>query len=61
MSDTIATILDQISVKGFIRDVEKEEVIRLLEQVRKNDEIILNLQKQLLVIEKGKAKRRRRV
>ena len=48
-------------MKGFIRDVEKEEVIRLLEQVRKNDEIILNLQKQLLVIEKGKVKRRRRV
>jgi len=45
MSDTMATILDQISVKELIRDVEKEEVIRLLEQVRKNDEIILNLQK----------------
>jgi len=50
LSDT--NIFDQISIKGLIRDVREEKVMKLLEQVRKNNEMILNLQKQLMTLKK---------
>ena len=61
MSDAIATnIFDQISIEGLIRDVREEEAMKLLEQVRKNNEMILNLQKQLMTLEKENVKKKRR-
>ena len=61
MSDTIATnIFNQISIEGLIRDMGEEEVIKLFEQVRKNNEMILNLQKQFMTLEKENIKKRRR-
>jgi len=50
LSDT--NIFDQISIKGLIRDVREEKAMKLLEQVRKNNEMILNLQKQLMTLKK---------
>jgi len=61
LSDAIATnIFDQISIEGLIRDVREEEAMKLLEQVRKNNEMILNLQKQLMTLEKENVKKKRR-
>jgi len=61
LSDTIATnIFNQISIEGLIRDMGEEEVIKLFEQVRKNNEMILNLQKQFMTLEKENIKKRRR-
>lgn len=61
MLDAIATnIFDQISIEGLIRDVREEEAMKLLEQVRKNNEIILNSQKQLTTLEKENVKKKRR-
>jgi len=51
--DAIATnIFNQISIERLIRDVREEKAMKLLEQVRKNNEIILNSQKQLMTLEK---------
>jgi len=61
LSDTIAiNIFNQISIEGLIRDMGEEEVIKLFEQVRKNNEMILNLQKQFMTLEKENIKKRRR-
>jgi len=38
-------IFDQISMEGLIRNMEEKEAMRLLQQVIKNNEIILDLQK----------------
>jgi len=38
-------IFDQISMEGLIRNVKEKEAMRLLQQVIKNNEIILDLQK----------------
>jgi len=56
--DAIATnIFDQISIEGLIRDV-REEAMKLLEQVRKNNEIIVNSQKQLMILGKENIKKK---
>jgi len=53
LSNSIATdrfnqnIFDQISVERLIRDIGKEEAIRLLKKVVENNQKILELQKQL--------------
>jgi len=49
LSDNIATnsfnseIFNQVNVKELIRDVEEEEVIRLLKQIVENNQKILEL------------------
>jgi len=53
-------IFNQISIEGLIRDVREEKAMKLLEQVRKNNEIILNSQKQLMTLEKENVKKKRR-
>ena len=59
MLDAIATnIFDQISIEGLIRDVREEEAMKLLERVRKNNEIILNSQKKLTTLEKENVKKK---
>ena len=35
-------------MEGLIRDIEEEEVTRLLKQVMKNNILLLNLQRQIL-------------
>jgi len=37
------SIFDQISIEGLIRDIGEEETIRLLKQVVKNNQKILEL------------------
>jgi len=52
--------ISQVNMEELIRDVEKEEVIRLLKQILEKNVILLNLQKQLLelqVVEDQKRKR----
>ena len=52
--DTMVTeIVDisQVNMEELIRDVEKEEVIRLLKQILENNVILLNLQKKLLELQ----------
>ena len=48
---------DQISMERLIRDIEEEKAMRLLQQVMKNNKIILNLQKQLITLEREMQKR----
>jgi len=40
--------ISQINIGKLIRDIEKEEAMRLLKQVLENDILLLNLQKQVL-------------
>jgi len=47
MATSIVNI-SQINIGGLIRDVEKEEAIRLLKQMLENNVMLLNLQKQIL-------------
>ena len=63
LSDAMATsIVDisQINMKGLIRDIEEEEVMRLPKQVMENNMIILKLQKQLLKLQEAEKEKRRR-
>ena len=48
---------DQISMERLIRDIEEEKAMRLLQQVMKNNKIILNLQKQFITLEREMQKR----
>ena len=43
--------ISQVNMEELIRDVEKEEVIRLLKQILENNVILLNLQKKLLELQ----------
>jgi len=63
LSNAIVTnIFNQISIEGLIGTVGEEKAMKLLQQVMKNNKIILNLQKQLITLERenNKIKRRRK-
>ena len=63
LSDAMATsIVDisQINMEGLIRDIEEEEVMRLLKQMMENNMIILKLQKQFLKLQEAEKEKRRR-
>ena len=47
-------------MEGLIRDVEEEEVMRLLKKVVENNQKILELQKQLAVAVRMDAEKKRR-
>jgi len=40
--------ISQMNMEELIRDMEKEEVTRLLKQIIKNNVMLLNLQRQIL-------------
>ena len=46
-------------MEGLIRNVKEKEAMRLLQQVIKNNKIILDLQKQLVMLEKENAQKKR--
>jgi len=46
--ETSIVDISQINIGKLIRDIEKEEAMRLLKQVLENDILLLNLQKQVL-------------
>jgi len=56
LSDTMATnIVDisQVNMEGLIRDVRKEEAMRLLKWMIENNIMILKLQKHLLGLQEA--------
>jgi len=53
-------IFNQISVERLIRDVEEEEMMRLLKQMVENNLKISELQKKLTVVIRMDARRKRR-
>jgi len=50
-------IFNQVNVEELIRDVEEEEVMRLLKKVAENNQKILELQKQLVRMDAEKKRR----
>jgi len=63
LSDTMVTgIVDisQVNMEELIRDVEEEEVIRLLKQILENNIMLLNLQRQLLELQVVEDQKKRR-
>jgi len=63
LSDTMVTgIVDisQVNMEEMIRDVEEEEVIRLLKQILENNIMLLNLQRQLLELQVVEDQKKRR-
>jgi len=63
LSDTMVTgVVDisQVNMEELIRDVEEEEVIRLLKQILENNIMLLNLQRQLLELQVVEDQKKRR-
>ena len=61
--DTMATSIIDISpinIGGLVRDIGKEEEMRLSKQVLENNIMLLNLQKQLLELQVAEYQKRRR-
>jgi len=53
-------IFNQISVERLIRDVEEEEMMRLLKQMVENNQKISELQKKLAAVIRMDTRRKRR-
>jgi len=51
---------DQISIERLIRDIEEKKAMRLLQQVMKNNKIIFNLQKQLIILERENTEKKKK-
>ena len=56
----VINIFNQISIEILIRNVKEKKAMRLLQQVIKNNEIILNLQKQIIILERENTEKIRR-
>ena len=60
MSSVNQNIFNQINMEEVIRDVGEKEAMRLLKQVVKNNQKIIELQKQLVIVVRINAERKKR-